>query len=385
MVEALDGVTLLSLTATPPYDATGHEWRRYEELCGPIDDEISVPELVKAGTLCPHQDFVYAAAPTAPEAADIRAHDRVVAVTLTDLLDDPDFQGEVDRHPWVTAPLPEIAAVLERPELAVALLAFLRATGAGLPPSLMGALELSSGELPVLDRRWWQTLLREYLHGSTFEADEAVRRTLAKRLRADGLLWRRRLRLARSDVAERTLALSRSKIQACVEIHRSERDARGDSLRQAILTDFIRDETLEDEPGGEPAELGAFPIFDALTSGAGVLDPSDIAMVSGRLSIIHGSKTRALSEALPAQTQARLSPLSHRAGMDPHRRSADRPARRGLHHASERRGHQGHRGYAGPPRRGMGRAFSELAHPGELCRGLCEHESDARPGDQDRP
>ena len=36
-----------SLTATPPYDTDAREWDNYEALCGPIDCEISVPELIK--------------------------------------------------------------------------------------------------------------------------------------------------------------------------------------------------------------------------------------------------------------------------------------------------------------------------------------------------
>lgn len=51
-------MVLVALTATPPYDSDHLEWSRYQELCGPIDEEISVPELVKAGTLCVHQDDI---------------------------------------------------------------------------------------------------------------------------------------------------------------------------------------------------------------------------------------------------------------------------------------------------------------------------------------
>ena len=52
-------VTIISLTATPPYDASPEEWKRYQETCGNIDAEIFVPELVKEKTLCPHQDYIY--------------------------------------------------------------------------------------------------------------------------------------------------------------------------------------------------------------------------------------------------------------------------------------------------------------------------------------
>jgi len=50
---------IVSLTGTPPYDVPPAEWNNYTSLCGPVDAEISIPELVKAGNLCPHQDLIY--------------------------------------------------------------------------------------------------------------------------------------------------------------------------------------------------------------------------------------------------------------------------------------------------------------------------------------
>jgi len=37
---------ILALTATPPQDVPQVEWNRYIKLCGPVDEEISIPELV---------------------------------------------------------------------------------------------------------------------------------------------------------------------------------------------------------------------------------------------------------------------------------------------------------------------------------------------------
>lgn len=42
-------------------------WTRYIDMCGEIDEEITVPELVKEGSLCPHQDYVYFNYPTNEE------------------------------------------------------------------------------------------------------------------------------------------------------------------------------------------------------------------------------------------------------------------------------------------------------------------------------
>ena len=57
----------MGLTATPPYDVTPTEWQRYIELNGPVDTEITVPELVIEGDLCPHQDYVHFTHPTHEE------------------------------------------------------------------------------------------------------------------------------------------------------------------------------------------------------------------------------------------------------------------------------------------------------------------------------
>ncbi len=64
---ACTGIRMISLTATPPYDSTPSMWNRYIDMCGEIDVEISIPELVKEGSLCPHQDYVYFNYPTKEE------------------------------------------------------------------------------------------------------------------------------------------------------------------------------------------------------------------------------------------------------------------------------------------------------------------------------
>ena len=67
-IDALGGsVKLISLTATPPYDSAPQEWAKYSSLCGEIDEEIFVPQLVSQKTLCPHQDYIYFSYPTEDE------------------------------------------------------------------------------------------------------------------------------------------------------------------------------------------------------------------------------------------------------------------------------------------------------------------------------
>ncbi|EOI06940.1 hypothetical protein UAY_00282 [Enterococcus moraviensis ATCC BAA-383] len=57
--EENQAIQSLSLTATPPYDATTIEWKRYLALNGAIDIDIPAPELIKEDVLVPYQDYVY--------------------------------------------------------------------------------------------------------------------------------------------------------------------------------------------------------------------------------------------------------------------------------------------------------------------------------------
>ena len=93
-------LTLVSLTA-PPYDVTGREWLRYKQLCGPIDEEISVPELVKAGILCPHQDYVWASNATTSEIQKILDYDETVSTLCASLQENREFIEIVSAHPWL--------------------------------------------------------------------------------------------------------------------------------------------------------------------------------------------------------------------------------------------------------------------------------------------
>ena len=68
--EKLIDVTTIALTATPPYDSTPAMWTRYIAMCGEIDEEITTPELVKEGSLCPNKDYVYFNYPTKQEEAE---------------------------------------------------------------------------------------------------------------------------------------------------------------------------------------------------------------------------------------------------------------------------------------------------------------------------
>jgi superfamily II DNA or RNA helicase len=295
VLKAVPDVVTISLTATPPFDVNGTEWRKYIELCGPIDAEISVPELVKAGTLCPHQDLIWLVKPREKAREMVLRQKERVDVLVVRLRGDPDLLAAVRAHDWIRSSDLVVEDVLEKAELAVALLLFLQEAGDPLPEPLLDLLSVRPELLPEMDRRWWQVLLSAFLFDTQWIAqtpDCKLRECLAKELRASGLLSRRELRIDGLKSLQRHLALCPSKLDALQDIHRLERSRRGNFLRQVVLVDFIRDDGFA--AGAEPLDsLGAWPAFFQMARYQSFDSQPYYAMITGRLTILHRHRIEA--------------------------------------------------------------------------------------------
>jgi superfamily II DNA or RNA helicase len=298
LVDGVDGLKVVSLTATPPYDVVGSEWSRYLQLCGPIDAEISVPELVHSGTLAPHQDLCWVVSPSVVNRVQIADYEGAVAHTIGELEQDGELRRFVLAHPWLSERAAEEAELLESMELAVSLLVYLKARELPLPEGMLATLGIEPRTLPALDRRWWNVLVEGLLFHPGFGAGENLegyRKELAHRLRSRKLLHRKRLSLAESQRIGHALAASQEKIGACADIVELERAVRGESLRQVILTEYIREEAglSLDVPS---LSLGAWPIFKAVFTATTQVERPFIALLTGRLTLVHRQHAERMQE-----------------------------------------------------------------------------------------
>ena len=299
---------LVSLTATPPYDSQGHEWSRYEQLCGTIDEEISVPELVKAGTLCAHQDFIWACNASADEKKQIEQYDKKVSTVCQTLFNSEEVADIVLSHPWLHSE--EIAQqVIREPEIAIALLSFIKARELAVNKKLMQLLDLSHDVIPELGRHWWQVLVEAVLFSNTFahsDEQQSFVDQLKRQLKAAELLNKRELSLERSRRTERSLSLSVEKIHSCASIHRLEFKHRGYKLRQVVLTDYIRDEALKTGLNTGSVNLGAWPVFASIVSTSRI--SQNVGLLTGRLCIIATEKLAILHDYIDSE-KIRAVPL----------------------------------------------------------------------------
>lgn len=260
------GAAVISLTATPPYDSTPAQWNRYISLCGPIDEEISVPELVKEGSLCPHQDYVYFNMPT-PGEKELLEQFREASLRMYEkLMADEGFALCILEHRCFREPEACVKIFEGNRRYLLALLCFCRQQKKRVPV----ALHRLAGEaaLPEMDIALFNTLLQGFLFedAASYENAAAYQQTMADSLRRQGLIHKNRVELSSSSQVNKALINSRGKLISMHRIVEAEYGSLGKELRLLILTDYIRGEYVSaiGEETKPVEELGVVPIFEYL-------------------------------------------------------------------------------------------------------------------------
>jgi len=304
---AVEGLTVLALTATPPYDAPQAEWNRYASFCGDVDEEISVPELVAADTLCPHQDYVFLCLPGEREQARLAGFRRGVAELVMDLALDFELADLVGELAQVKDPAAHVDEILADGELYLSLVIWLSGIKAEKVQALKQEIGLGSVQLPRFDQAWAQVMLDGLLGLELTDSPlvpHVVR--LKDRLHCLGAITRGHVRLDSTRESSRLLRSSPAKLSSIVALVEVESRHQGPDLRLVILTDYIRrSELSQDSPEGF-AKLGVVPIFETLRRVR--LPGVRLAMLTGRMVVIPQSCEAALAE-LTAQLQTKAAPF----------------------------------------------------------------------------
>lgn len=290
--------TVVALTATPPYDVSPYEWQRYEELCGPVDAEVAIPELVLQGDLCPHQDYVYFSRPTPFEQQTLAEFRSSVEIFAERLRLNRNFAVAVARHPWLNNPNGNLEEILDDPAYLSSMVIYLHAVGEQVPHDVLRSLGISRGSIPPLSLEWIEILLTHCLYSDAerFKDIGPVLKSIHHDLSKIGSIERRRVVLRNPADQTKLLTTSKTKLRSILEIVRVESQSLGDRLRCVVLTDFIRREKLPNVSEG-PAEfddIGAVPIFETLRRSQ--LLGIRLGVLCGSLVIVPASSKKLISE-----------------------------------------------------------------------------------------
>ena len=299
--KAFPKIKMISLTATPPYEGEPALWERYISMCGEIDEEITVPELVKEGTLCPHQDYVYFAFPTKEERTQLDQFEKQKLNFLTKLSTDINFSNTIQSSPALSDQISD-DDLLANPKYLSAILIFLRSKNLPFPQRFQGLLATKA--LPTFTLEWFETLLNGVIFQvpNWFGFTEEAFNQLKSDLKANGLIERNQVKLIRNKKQDVLLNQSLGKLNAVRDIFKAEYQSLGNNLRQLVLTDFIRKDFqvhLGDK-NAQFTQLGVLSYFESIRRE--MIEQTwtvPVAVLTGSLVIIPTSAKEHLERLIP--------------------------------------------------------------------------------------
>lgn len=259
-LKALEGdVKIIALTATPPYDAKPNEWKRYVDVCGEIDQEIFVPELVKQGVICPHQDYLFFNYPTEAETADFKAYRERAIVAYEEFMSfgllEKAYErllGFADDYDFLYANTKEI----------IAFLALCSVAGLSVDKKLVRALT-ACNRLPSVDFEQSEIAINFLLKGTLLTEDECE--ICLENFKKHGVFERGEVVLGLSEKLRRKLVSSVGKLKSIEEIVKSEQESKKEKLRLLVLTDYIKKETLSIiGTGANPDSVSVVSVFETI-------------------------------------------------------------------------------------------------------------------------
>ena len=237
-ISSLDkDVKIISLTATPPYDSDGSEWRRYMNICGEIDEEIFVPELVGQKTLCPHQDYIYFNFPTEPETKSFEVHKEHALLAVEKI-------GKLEFFSQLCQRLNNernYELLFTDAKQYIALITMLKYFGFEISKKLIRELTAKK-HLPHFKMQHAETALQFLLTEDLINDEQKAE--IIYILKEYSLYEKKKVTLDLNERLKRVLISSAGKLESIKRITENEVSSMGERLRMLILTDYIKKENI---------------------------------------------------------------------------------------------------------------------------------------------
>lgn len=287
---------IVALTATPPYDVDPKEWKNYQNLCGPIDAEISVPELVKEKNLCPHQDYVYLSKLSKEEDKQVDKFRERAKEMVQSLKENQELILILQNHPCILDPDTNVQTILRNAEYYSTIVMFLNSVNAQISNKFFNSIGVSRWRFPKLSEERLETMLENLLYRDKYmtTVHKDFLDGLRKELKQNNVLEKRTVSLRDNSQVKRLLKESLGKLDSILKIIELEHRSLGSELRLVILTDYIRSEFMPEEEGvkSKLTKLGVVPIFEKIRNE--YKGTNKIGILSGRLVVIPKSAEKTL-------------------------------------------------------------------------------------------
>lgn len=305
---------IISLTATPPYDASATEWSKYQQLCGNVDEQISIPELVKSNSLCPHQDYIWMVKTDDKNITSLKRHQQNLAKFIDSLGTHSELIYLLQLHKWLNENLEiKTQEVLYHLDECFALLGLLKFLQRPIPQRLLNLLAISTESIEQITVFGWEVLLQSFIDGEHYPQAQVIdtfRDTFTTLLSSKHFLRRSKVTLDSTKRKLDALNKTQERIKACFDITMVEYTHRQKWMRLVILSDFIRDEKFQLSLSGLEAPTGAYPIFHYFIHHLANELLAKTVLLTGRLSIMHKDIISDVAHALPVGKELVVEPYS---------------------------------------------------------------------------
>lgn len=281
-------IKIIALTATPPYDSSQSEWDKYISLCGEIDEEIFIPELVHQKTLAPHQDYLYFNYPSDAEVELIQTHRNHAIQIYQTLKSNDEFRnllGLIYRDYESN-----LERILEQPDDFIAFMVLIQDNKLDVSQKLIKTIT-NQKKLPAFNMAFLEQGLTFVLkHEDTYPYIQSIKQYLNKH----NLIERNKLSLYYNAKIIKTLIGSAAKLSSVQTIVKHESAHLGNQLRMVILTDFIKKEHLSSiHTDLSLSTIGTTTLFEAVRRT--LSKPAKLALLSGSLVILPTSVSQVIS------------------------------------------------------------------------------------------
>jgi len=288
-----NSVNVISLTATPPYDSTVAEWNRYVSVCGDIDEEIFVPQLVSQRTLCPHQDYIFFNYPEKEELLILDEYKKKAllcsdAVIKSGLLHEAlKVSGAMNDDELLYDNISDFAALTLTAQEGGAIIS------KSFCDKVYEGKRTKKYSLKDAERAFDFIISKPEIFG-----DISVK--LKDILSENGLIEKKKVCLESTDKLNKLLISSQGKLNSICEIAKEEYKNLGQGLRMLVLTDYIKKELMPSVGTKDDIHtMGAVPVFEAIRRSCPAEARS--AVLTGTLVILPASALEAVKREAEAQ------------------------------------------------------------------------------------
>lgn len=295
VIKGLEDVKVISLTATPPYDVDENEWRKYEEICGTIDAEISIPELVATGDLCPHQDYVIFNMVTNQELSEIKKIRNDIDDFIKALKQNNEFIKMLKLNKILNNWQMNEEIILSDAQYYSSIIIFLNSIGVNIDKRIVKLIS-DAFIIPKFNKKWAEVLLKNiiYVHKEDYPESEQLIKDLKKQLEILGCVEKRNVYLEEVSAIKKLMASSIGKLESIEQIAEKEYGSLKENLSMVILADYVRYDYLDCNIK-DINKIGVVPIFRRIHAKN---ISNNIAVLTGKLKIVSKSVVPYIKEQL---------------------------------------------------------------------------------------